>query len=64
MSITSGYGQYQGNWRHILYGAANVRYDATSLYGNYVTWRVAPAIHIPNIGTIIKASAGTGFTGP
>ena len=64
MSMTSGYGQYQGSWHHILYGAANVRYDTTSLYGDYVTWRAAPAIHIPNTGTIIKASAGTGFTGP
>lgn len=64
MDTTAGYGQYQGNWNHILYGAANIRYDSNSRYGNYVTWRVAPSIHIPNTGTIIKASAGSGFHGP
>ncbi|GBQ64076.1 TonB-dependent receptor plug domain-containing protein [Komagataeibacter swingsii] len=64
MDTTAGYGQYQGNWRHILYGAANIRYDANSRYGNHVTWRVAPAIHVPGTGTIIKASAGSGFHGP
>ncbi|WP_395371075.1 TonB-dependent receptor plug domain-containing protein [Komagataeibacter diospyri] len=64
MDTTAGYGQYQGNWHHILYGAANIRYDANSRYGNHVTWRVAPAIHVPGTGTIIKASAGSGFHGP
>lgn len=64
MDTTAGYGQYEGNWNHILYGAANVRYDANSRYGNHVTWRVAPAIHVPNTGTIIKASAGSGFHAP
>lgn len=64
MSTTAGYGQYQGNLMHILYGAANIRYDSNSLYGNHVTWRVAPAIHVPGTGTVIKASVGTGFHGP
>lgn len=64
MDTTAGYGQYQGNWNRILYGAANIRYDANSRYGNHVTWRVAPAIHVPGTGTIIKASAGSGFHGP
>ncbi|NHO33498.1 TonB-dependent receptor plug domain-containing protein [Acetobacter fallax] len=64
MDTTAGYGQYQGNWNKILYGAANIRYDANSRYGNHVTWRVAPAIHVPGTGTIIKASAGSGFHGP
>lgn len=60
----AGYGQYQGNWNKILYGAANIRYDSNSRYGNYVTWRVAPAVHIPNTGTVLKASGGSGFHGP
>ncbi|MFT8719239.1 TonB-dependent receptor plug domain-containing protein [Acetobacter sp.] len=64
MDTTAGYGQYQGNWNRILYGAANIRYDSNSRYGHYVTWRVAPAIHIPGTGTVIKASAGSGFHGP
>lgn len=64
MDTTAGYGQYQANWNHILYGAANIRYDSNSRYGNYVTWRVAPSLHIPHTGTILKASAGTGFHGP
>ena len=64
MDTTAGYGQYQGNWHKIIYGAANIRYDANSRYGNHVTWRVAPAIHVPGTGTIFKASAGSGFHGP
>ncbi|MGO2957872.1 MAG: TonB-dependent receptor plug domain-containing protein [Acetobacter sp.] len=64
MDTTAGYGQYEGNWHKILYGAANVRYDSNSRYGNYVTWRVAPAVHIPGTGTVLKASAGSGFHGP
>ncbi|MCX2559807.1 TonB-dependent receptor [Acetobacter farinalis] len=64
MDTTAGYGQYEGNWNRILYGAANVRYDANSRYGNHVTWRVAPAIHVPHTGTILKASAGSGFHAP
>ena len=64
MDTTAGYGQYQGNWNRILYGAANIRYDSNSRYGNYVTWRVAPSIHVPGTGTVIKASAGSGFHGP
>ncbi|GAJ30153.1 TonB-dependent receptor plug domain-containing protein [Acidomonas methanolica] len=64
MQTEAGYGQYQGNWRHILYGAANIRFDSNSRYGQYVTWRVAPAIHIPQTGTVLKASGGSGFRGP
>ena len=64
MDTTAGYAQYEGNWNKVLYGAANVRYDSNSRYGHYVTWRVAPSVHIPHTGTIIKASAGSGFHGP
>ncbi|AQS87306.1 TonB-dependent ferrichrome siderophore receptor [Neoasaia chiangmaiensis NBRC 101099] len=64
IDTNAGYGQYEGDWHHILYGAANIRYDSNSRYGNYVTWRAAPAIHVPNTGTIIKASGGSGFHGP
>lgn len=64
IDTNAGYGQYEGNYAHILYGAANIRYDSNSRYGNHVTWRAAPALHIPGTGTILKASGGSGFNGP
>ncbi|UMM64014.1 Ferric enterobactin receptor [Aristophania vespae] len=60
----AGYGQLEGNWRDIFYGAANIRFDQNSRYGHYVTWRVAPAIKVPHTGLTLKASGGTGFHGP
>lgn len=60
----AGYAQLDGQWRHIILGAANIRYDDNSRYGHYVTWRLAPAIRIPQTGLTLKASGGTGFHGP
>ncbi|GAN53093.1 TonB-dependent receptor plug domain-containing protein [Tanticharoenia sakaeratensis] len=60
----AGFGQLALHWRDILFGSGNIRFDSNSRYGQYVTWRVAPAIRIPQTGTTFKASAGTGFHGP
>lgn len=61
---TAGYGQFTGNWARLLYGAANIRYDSNSRYGNYLTWRAAPAFKVPGTGLTLKASGGSGFHGP
>ncbi|MDF7673252.1 TonB-dependent receptor [Acetobacteraceae bacterium ESL0709] len=60
----AGYGQLDGHWDDVIYGAANIRYDSNSRYGHYVTWRVAPAIRIPHTGLTLKGSGGAGFHGP
>jgi vitamin B12 transporter len=44
--------------------AASVRYDADDRYGDYATWRIAPAYTIEATGTLIKGSVGTGFKSP
>jgi len=44
--------------------AANIRIDDDDHYGDYATWRIAPVFAIPSLGTLIKASVGTGFKSP
>ncbi|HTY50461.1 MAG TPA: TonB-dependent receptor [Steroidobacteraceae bacterium] len=47
-----------------FYSAANVRYDDNQRFGSKATWRFAPAWLIPQSGTKLKASAGSGFKAP
>ena len=47
-----------------LSNSASVRFDSNSRFGDYATWRIAPAFAVPETGTIFKASGGTGFKGP
>jgi vitamin B12 transporter len=47
-----------------LFVAASGRYDDNDRFGGKATWRIAPAYLIPNIGTKLKASYGTGFKAP
>ncbi|WP_252345449.1 TonB-dependent siderophore receptor [Gluconobacter sp. P1C6_b] len=63
-TTNAAWGQLEGHWHDILFGSANIRYDNNSRYGNYVTWRVAPAVKIPGTGLTLKASGGSGFHGP
>lgn len=63
-STNAIYGQLEGQWRDLLSGAVNIRYDRNSHYGDYVTWRAAPSIKIPHTGLSLKASGGSGFHGP
>ena len=47
-----------------LFAAVSGRYDDNDRFGGKATWRIAPAYLIPNIGTKLKASYGTGFKAP
>jgi vitamin B12 transporter len=47
-----------------FFNSANVRFDHNGQFGNAVTYRVAPAFLIPETGTKLKASLGTGFNAP
>ena len=44
--------------------AASVRRDSDDRYGGRTTWRLAGAFDVPGSGTILRASAGTGFKSP
>lgn len=56
--------EYQGNIADRFFLAANVRHDHDDSFGGHTTWRVAPAYVIPETGTKLKASYGTGFKPP
>jgi vitamin B12 transporter len=47
-----------------FFNSANVRFDHNDQFGNAVTYRIAPAFLIPETGTKLKASLGTGFNAP
>jgi len=44
--------------------AASARFDSDDRYGSHATWRIAPAYTVEATGTVLKASAGTGFKSP
>ena len=44
--------------------AASLRYDHDDHFGDKATWHIAPAWHIESTGTVLRASAGTGFKAP
>ncbi len=61
---TGAYAELQSSaWRRVFV-VANVRYDDFDTFGGHVTWRLAPALILPRIGTRLKASYGTGFKAP
>lgn len=61
---SAAYTQLQTSFWDRLYVAANLRYDSNDDFGDHVTWRIAPALLIPETGTKLKANYGTGFKAP
>ena len=60
----AGYAQLQSAFGKNLFTTIGVRVDSSEGFGEYETWRVAPAYLIPETGTKLKASYGTGFKAP
>jgi vitamin B12 transporter len=58
------FAQLQSSIGQRFFNSANVRFDHNDQFGNAVTYRVAPAFLIPETGTKLKASLGTGFNAP
>jgi vitamin B12 transporter len=58
------YLQDQINFTGKIFVTAGIRYDKHSKYGSKTTFRIAPAYFIPQTGTKIKFSYGTGFKAP
>ncbi|HWB51456.1 MAG TPA: TonB-dependent receptor [Stellaceae bacterium] len=60
----AGFIELQSNPVDRLFNAINVRYDGNSAYGGHATFREAPSYLIPETGTRLKGSVGTGFKAP
>src|SRR5947207_4252159 len=60
----AGFAELQSEIVPGLFNAASVRQDDNDRFGGKTTWRIAPAYLVPNIGTKLKASYGTGFKAP
>ncbi len=61
---SAGFVQLQSSFGERLFNAASVRYDSSDRFGDIATYRIAPAFLIPETGTKLKASYGTGFKAP
>ena len=61
---TAGFAQLQSSIGGRLFNAASIRYDANDQFGSALTYRIAPAFLIPEMGTKLKGSIGTGFKAP
>jgi vitamin B12 transporter len=63
-SVVGGFAELQATPLPSLTLAASVRDDSDSQFGEYATWRIAPAWTWAATGTLIKGSVGTGFKTP
>ncbi len=62
--IYSLWGQDQLFIGDMLDIVGGVRYDKHEEFGDAVTYRIAPSFTIPQTGTVLKGSYGTGFRAP
>jgi vitamin B12 transporter len=60
----AGYIQLQSSWSDRLFDTVSLRYDDNSQFGGKATYRFAPAYLIPETGTKLKATIGTGYNPP
>ncbi len=60
----AGFIELQSNFDDRFFNAANFRYDDNGTFGGHPTFREAPAYLIPETGTRLKGSVGTGFKAP
>src|SRR5438876_557919 len=60
----AGFIQLQSSFAERLFDAISLRYDSYDRFGSKLTYRVAPALLIPETGTKLKGTVGTGFKGP
>jgi vitamin B12 transporter len=59
-----GYIELQSDFHKRFFLVANARIDDNDAFGQHATYRVAPAVILPDIDTKLKASVGTGFKAP
>jgi vitamin B12 transporter len=61
---TAGFATLQTDIGGRLFNAVSLRYDANDQFGGKATYRVAPTLLVPETGTKLEASLGTGFKAP
>jgi vitamin B12 transporter len=64
MTNDAGYAQLQSSFGPYFFNTISARYDDNDRFGSKPTFREAPAVLIPQTGTKLKASVGTGFKAP
>ncbi len=60
----AGFIELQSSLGDRFFNSASVRFDDNGTFGGYPTFREAPAYLIPETGTKLKGSVGTGFKAP
>jgi vitamin B12 transporter len=63
-SNNAGFAQLQSSFGERFFNTASVRYDSNSQFGGKATYRIAPAIVVPETDTTFRGSVGTGFKAP
>jgi vitamin B12 transporter len=61
---SAGYIELQSEFQKRFFLVANVRHDINDAFGPHTTYRVAPAVIVPETETKLKGSYGTGFKAP
>ena len=64
VSSDAGYMTLQSSFGERLFDTVSLRYDGNSQFGGKATYRLAPAYLIPETGTKLKATVGTGYNPP
>jgi vitamin B12 transporter len=60
----AAFAQLQSKFSDRLFNTTSLRFDENDRFGEVTTYRVAPAFLLPETGTRLKASAGSGFKAP
>jgi vitamin B12 transporter len=63
-SNNAGFVQLQSSFGERFFNTANLRYDGNSQFGGATTYRIAPAMVVPETDTTFRGSVGTGFKAP
>jgi vitamin B12 transporter len=63
-TTNAGFIQLQSSFGERLFNTLSLRLDDNDRFGGQTTYRVAPAFLIPESGTKLKGSIGTGFKAP
>jgi vitamin B12 transporter len=63
-ATNAGFAQLQSSFGERFFNTASVRYDSNSQFGGKATYRIAPAMVVPETDTTFRGSVGTGFKAP
>jgi vitamin B12 transporter len=61
---SAGFVQLQSSFGDRLFNTLSLRYDGNSQFGGQITYRAAPSLLIPETGTRLKGSVGSGYKAP